>query len=158
MVSIHSSEKGNSGLLFKGYITECKINSRESSGIVYVELTSTSMELDKKYENESYQKKGESYKKIIETVASKSKGINSYCSGDLKKEKLEKPIIQYKETNWEFIKRIASRFRLPVIADVTTDKPTFTIGYNQQSSAEEKDFIKARTTEFIRMGEYCIRR
>ena len=158
VVTIKSTEDGNSGTLFKGFVARCTINTVKSSGVVNIELISTSVKLDEEYDSESYQKKGESIKNIINAVANKAKGVNSFCDSKLASESLEKPIIQYKETSWEFIKRIASRYRLPVVVDETGDKPTFSIGYNKKGSASEKDFDKAKTIEFIKMIDYCTRR
>ncbi len=158
MITIKSTEADNSGILFKGYVSECTINTVKSSGVVNLKLISTSVKLDEEFEYESYQKEGDTFGSILKDTATKSKGNNSHCDSSLSSLKLEKPIIQYKETNWDFIKRIASRKRLPVIVDETADKPTFTIGYKKEGSASEKDFEKAGAVEFFRGKEYCERK
>ncbi|MNP76978.1 hypothetical protein D3C76_1743140 [compost metagenome] len=36
--------------------------------------------------------------------------------------------MQYRETDWEFVKRLASRFYVPLIANHTFKMPKFTLG------------------------------
>lgn len=157
LITITSTETENSGVLFKGYATACNTNTVKSSGVVNLELVSTSIKLDEKYEYESYQNKEITYGELIKTVAGKSAGSNSFCDSLLSSEKINKPIIQYRETNWEFVRRLASRKWLPVIIDETADKPAFTVGYKTKDTALEKDFDKSSANIFIRYTEYCER-
>ena len=44
-------------------------------------------------------------------------------------EPIKKPIIQYQETDWQFIMRLASMLGLQLFPDCTTPFPTFSFGY-----------------------------
>lgn len=158
MVVISSSEPGNSGVLFKGYVAKCTINSRESSGIINIELVSTSIKLDEEKISKSYQKKEDTYKKVIGEAIEINKGINRFIDANISEKKINKPIIQYEETAWEFVKRIASRNRLQVVVDEIADKPTFTIGYEKRGSVPENRIIKSSIASFVKMDEYAKRR
>ena len=108
LITIKSSEDGNSGTLFKGYIAKCCINSRESSGVVNIELVSASIKLEEEVESESYQKIEDTYENVVKGAIKKASGVNSYYEAKYALITIDKPIIRYKETAWEFIKRIAS--------------------------------------------------
>jgi len=142
LITIKSTEADNSGVLFKGYVTFCDMNSVKSSGVVNLELISTSIKMDEEFEYESHQKEGESLQNILQDTAEKSKGVISFIDPALASRTLEKPIIQYRETNWEFIKRIASRNWLPVIADETADKSTLTIGYKKEGGQLPRKILR----------------
>ena len=158
LVTIESTEKGNSGVLFKGYIAKCNINSRQSSGVVGIELISTSIKLDMEKRSESYQVEKDTYKSIINKAITKDGGENSYFDKTFSSKTIGKPIIRYEETSWEFAKRIISRHRLPVIIDETADKPTFMAGYKSGGTVEESKIDKSSVTGFMRIGEYTQRK
>ena len=56
-------------------------------------------------------------------------------------------IVQYKETDWEFIKRLASHFNAPVVADEKESYPRFTFEQPQTSSGNETKELTTLTTK-----------
>lgn len=158
MVTINSTEDGNSGILFKGYISKCTINSRESSGVINIELITTSIKLDEERVSKSYQKEEDTYAKVVDDAIKKNGGENYFYEKNVSSKKIGKPIIRYNETAWEFVKRIASRNRLQVVVDETADKPTFSVGYKEKKSVSEDKIIKSSIMSFSKMKEYLERK
>ena len=68
------------------------------------------------------------------------------------------PVIRYEESGWEFIRRLASRYWLPVIPDETADKPVFSVGMKLEGSAPEQGFFKKEYVYFDDIGRYNERR
>lgn len=81
-IIIKSTEKGNSRELFKGYASSCEINTRKSSGVVDIELVSTTIKMDEEYKYVSYQEKDKTYKDII--TVWKEYGFGTLLGGYLK--------------------------------------------------------------------------
>lgn len=48
-----------------------------------------------------------------------------------------KILIQYQETDWQFVKRLASHFHTGLIPDLTTDKPKFYFGLPEGNPKEK---------------------
>jgi hypothetical protein len=53
--------------------------------------------------------------------------------------KIARPIFQYKETDWEFIRRMASRFNSVIVCDMAEKSPRFYLGFPKGKSYEIAD-------------------
>nr|WP_317358939.1 contractile injection system protein, VgrG/Pvc8 family [uncultured Tyzzerella sp.] len=100
--------------IFNGIIQKSEI--RHIGGVYYLTLkcVSNSFKLDIKKKNRSFQDKNMTYKNIMDKIATEyapSQILDFATEG----EKIEKLILQYEETDWEFIKRLASRFNVGII-------------------------------------------
>ena len=72
------------------------------------------MDIEKTYR--SYQNVSETRTDIIKKVVNRTQGV--YVSNSLENdEAIGTPILQYNETDWEYIKRLASKCNVPVIVD-----------------------------------------
>ncbi len=91
--------------LFGGVIQEAYIfHENKTSQIILTALTK-SVEMDKQEYSCSFQDDSDSYMRIIQDTVLKSGGRAS-CK--VASTKTGKPVVQYKETNWEFCRRMAS--------------------------------------------------
>lgn len=106
-------------VIFNGIIQKSEI--RHIGGIYYLTLNcvSNSFKLDIKKKNRSFQNKNMTYKNIMEkiSVEYETSIILDFATNG---EKIENIILQYEETDWEFLKRLASRFNvglMPLGAD-----------------------------------------
>lgn len=169
--------------LFRGYIAAIDSVTDEGADIVLTgKLISGTGLLDQITRSRSFQDARMTYRDVIETVVEdsvkdlqkkseqplsalryKADGINvSLRCAEVAKDAAEPnldtpigaPLIQYKETNWNFIKRIASRLRLGVVSDVTAWDPTLTVGLckpkaRNDDSAEAEDDAEVKDMRFI---------
>jgi hypothetical protein len=112
--------------LFKGIVTEIEIKA--ARGIYYIELVgaSSTFDMDVKLKRRSFQYKDMPYTDLVKKVIAEYPGDSIDMAA--KGEKLKNFIIQYDETDWEFLKRMASHFNTGLVADHLSDKPKFWFG------------------------------
>jgi len=140
LVTVCTDKDGEDYTLFTGLILE--IDMSTENGLRKLELTavSCSMITDKNEMMKSYQDAGQTYESICkEKICAYPRGeIIDYVSdgkaiGDL--------IVQYKETDWEFLKRLASHFHAPLVVDAKKPGPHIYFG------------LQVHNTE-VKLGEY----
>lgn len=158
MITISSTAKDNTGILFKGYMTGCIISPQIDGETAEIELTTATIKLDKNRKSCSFQEKEKKYSDIINETASEGSGVCTYYDKRIKNKQIKKPVIRYMETEWEFAKRLASRYWLQVVPDETADKPTFSIGLEEKGTAPERGFFKREHKRFVKAGMYVCRK
>ncbi len=117
----------------------------------------TSIKLDAIYRSYSFQKESLTIADVLKEAVSDDSGICEYIDSKIKSEKIDKPIIRYKESGWEFVKRIASRYWMPVFVDETADKPTVMVGIKGNGSASSDDFLTKNTMLKMDLAKYIER-
>ncbi len=135
---IQVADDSKEELLFKGFVTGIAIKSVR--GVYYIEIEglSNTFQLDIKLKKRSFQNEGMSYKDVVKKILSDYEGADFIDTASNDK-KIEKFIVQYNETDWEFIKRMASRFNTGLIADVQSGGPKFWFGVPGGSSRGQLD-------------------
>ncbi|MCT4509029.1 MAG: hypothetical protein N4A48_09775 [Tepidibacter sp.] len=153
---IHIYEVNNK-TIFKGLASSVKTINK--NGVYYIELQaiSGSFLLDTKKKSKSFQETNIKYSQLIsETI--KDYQNNSYTNNINKETKIEKPIIQYKETDWEFIKRLASHFNSVIVCDIMDKNPKFHFGLPKGKSHTIPDNISYNASKdlfaFQKAGGY----
>ncbi|QLG37113.1 DNA/RNA non-specific endonuclease [Paenibacillus sp. E222] len=146
---IQIDESGRELPLFKGQLHEIKVEA--TRGIVYVMavVISHTYELDALQRTKSYQNENLRYLDIVNRV------MKGYPEGDyidfaFDETKTGAFIMQYQETDWSFLKRLASHLGADLVPDVTAHKPRFWIGYPEGRGAFELKaipFEKSRNIE-----------
>lgn len=113
-------------VLFNGYVTLIEYSIEGKSERFHLEAKSGSFILDQKQEFRSYQNIELTYSEIIKGLVN-SKGGQVICTKG-RDVKINKPVIQYKETVWEFSKRLASHLESCIIPDIETGGPNIWFG------------------------------
>lgn len=113
--------------LFKGQISELAI--RMVRGIYQIELVgiSTTFTLDCKRKARSFQYDKMTYTDMLKQVLADYPGADVIDTAS-KATPLKQFILQYKETDWQFLKRMASHFRTVLVPAVDADKPKLWFG------------------------------
>lgn len=132
-IHIYESNGESDKTIFKGLVSSIKTTGQ--NGIYYIEIEgiSGSFQLDVKEKSRSFQDTSMEYPKLIKQVIkdySSSNFVNTIGDGI----SIDKPIIQYKETDWEFIKRLASQFNSVVICDIMEKSPRLYFGMPEGKS------------------------
>ena len=122
--------KNDSGerVLFSGVISETDLCFR--NGIYYVTIKGLSWSslLDYKKKNRSFQNKAMSYSSVIHTVLEDyADSICLYGISD-SEQSIGQFVLQYRETDWEFCKRLATHFNTCLVADIFGNGPRFHFG------------------------------
>lgn len=117
-------------ILFQGMVQDIKIEVIQGSYYIEVYAISYSYLLDVEKKSRSFQDKKMSYSELVQQVTSgytdavKDVVTQGADIGQL--------IVQYKETNWEFLKRLASHFHTGLVNDVHFDCPKCYFGIPQK--------------------------
>ncbi|MED4351069.1 contractile injection system protein, VgrG/Pvc8 family [Schinkia azotoformans] len=86
----------------------------------------------------SFQQKEMLYTQMIDKIIADYPGADSLDNAALST-KLGEFIVQYKETDWQFLKRMASHFGAVLIPDATANDPKFWFGLPEGQTGELRD-------------------
>jgi len=125
-IKIWLEEDGGEQVLFHGLLKDISEKTIAGTRKIYIEGISASSLLDQKEYSRSFQNVNKSYYNIIQEITEADNG-QVICTAD-KTLKPEKPTIQYKETNWDYSRRLASHLGVILIPDIETGDPNFWIG------------------------------
>ncbi|MGG4108471.1 EndoU domain-containing protein [Paenibacillus lautus] len=122
-----SAGQGNE-YLFAGGISNIDIQMEDGIPHVTIEGLSRTYEMDRHLESRSFQNKSLTYTDLIRQIA------NLYPGGDAQNEAtppeatIRQLLVQYEETNWQFLKRLASRIGTVILPDIVMDAPRVYFG------------------------------
>lgn len=145
--------------LFTGYADEVSIEEQQKDYfILSLTLRAGSVLLDKKVNYRSCQNVSAMYADIVNKVAEEIPQVFVKCEiGEDKA--IEKPLIQYGETNWEFIKRVASKRAEPVFVDEAEVEPKVYVGHLAGGSSGEfagRCIAEGMSDRYYRMGDFSM--
>lgn len=137
---------GKENILFQGVVTSIKQWTMADVKHLNIEAISFSYLLDVKKLNRSFQRNGEPYSYLFDRINSLAREYVPNAQGDVvtAEEKYEEAItecmlIQYQETDWQFLKRFASDFNIGLIPDITFDSPKVYFGMPPQKEENEEE-------------------
>ncbi|MCL2611009.1 MAG: hypothetical protein FWE02_04955, partial [Defluviitaleaceae bacterium] len=113
--------------LFIGQLYDIAVNARNNKYYLTVEAISYTYDMDIERKRRSYQTPYMAYDAMTQSV------VNSYNSSDFfpmigKGEPINIFTLQYDETDWEFLKRMASRFGSVLVPEGRHSSPKFWFG------------------------------
>lgn len=128
---------GNRVVLFTGYIEDLKIHHMGADYYeIEVDLLGTSCKLDQDKRNRSFQDVSMTHEGVMKKASSSTSGCSITWNGSPARP-IGMPVIQYMETDWEFILRMASIYNKNVFANVSAEYPLLSIGMELSSSGVE---------------------
>lgn len=142
MLSVFINEESRP--LFSGVIEEVQLSSEGNLNRAEVTCSSFTVLLDRELRSQSFQNTSMRYRDVLEK-AGKNSRVRSrvLVTASNAKEPINQPIIQYQETDWEFMKRIAGQLHTIVIPEITYAMAQLSIGC-----------VKGTRYELEEMGEY----
>lgn len=123
---IKLEQKGEK-VLFQGVVKKIIVERKQGMYWLSIDAVSNTYLLDIKKSSQSFQNVNMSYIDMIKKVLEPYQGsdvIDNVTEGKT----IEHFIMQYMETDWTFIKRVASHFQAAIVPYCLSDKPKFTIG------------------------------
>lgn len=113
--------------LFQGLVQDVSIRRVQGIYILELEAVSYSYLLDIEPRIRSFQNKDQDCEDVIRQVlkAYPKSDVIDYVSGS---SKLGALTLQYRETDWQFLRRLASRFGAAIIPEISADSPKLYIG------------------------------
>ena len=132
--------QGNTaGALFSGYPEKVEIKEEGRYRIADVQAVSGTILLDQKKCNRVFQKKVQTYMGIASTVTADTE--HSACILPGSDMRTGGTLIQYQETDWRFLKRMASQLGLPLVPDTSYYYPRFYLGLPEGEKRELGEII-----------------
>ncbi len=116
------------------------IEEKEENGLrmIQLELVSGSILLGMEKKSRSYQNTGQTYGEVV-SQALASQNTAAVYPDSLDGASIGFPVIQYYETDWEFVKRIASRFALSLFPEPSMGGAKVYLGVPKTGNACEID-------------------
>jgi hypothetical protein len=114
-------------VIFRGIVTEFRIDARNDVYILRAELTSGTLALDLAPHTRTFQSDGITYSSILSTITGQHEGADVIMSvGD--GETIKGTVVQYHETDWAFAKRLAGHFNTVLIPNSRLQGSKFYFG------------------------------
>lgn len=124
------SEEGECAIIFSGIVKDCRIKNSNQVLIMELCLITHTYLMDLSPVIRSFQIPGMQYQRLFDTVAGSYPGggcIMSEEGGSVTKD----IIVQYQETDWTFLKRLASHLNTVIVPSYRTDGVKCYIGLPQ---------------------------
>ncbi|MBD5465423.1 MAG: hypothetical protein HDR22_06340 [Lachnospiraceae bacterium] len=115
-------------LLFSGVVTELDVCYQDCTYYVEMKGLSWSSLLDYEEKSRSFQDKGMSYAALLQQVMKDYPGSMFVNKTKPSGQSIGQFILQYRETDWEFCKRLATHFQTQLVADIFGGAPGFWFG------------------------------
>ena len=132
--------QGNTaGALFSGYPEKVEIKEERGYRIADIQAVSGTILLDQKKSNRVFQKKAQTYMGIANTITADTE--HSACILPGSDMQTGGTLIQYQETDWNFLKRMASQLGLPLVPDISYYYPRFYLGLPEGEKRELGEII-----------------
>ena len=132
--------QGNTaGALFSGYPEKVEIKKERGYRIADIQAVSGTILLDQKKSNRVFQKKVQTYMGIASAVTADTD--HSACILPGSDMRTGGTLIQYQETDWRFLKRMASQLGLPLVPDTSYYYPRFCLGLPEGEKRELGEII-----------------
>ncbi|WP_149093792.1 deaminase domain-containing protein [Paenibacillus terrae] len=133
--------------LFHGVVTQMSVNCTRGVYTFELKAASHSYQMDIKSKRRSYQDIHRTYDDLVTAL------VRKYQYGDAidtvtNYAKLDTFVLQYEETDWAFLKRLASRFGSILVPEVTAASPKVFFGMpeGKQHKVERDVFYRVRKT------------
>lgn len=125
-IDVYYEENNEKKSLFNGVITRVRVALEGNGYVLYVEAKSLSYKMDIKKRSRSFQDiqmtSHELIKEIMKTYTDASYIMN------IPNEPIGEFVMQYKETDWEFLRRFISRYHEGIFNEIQTQKMALFIG------------------------------
>ena len=167
-------------LVFNGHITTLNYEFRADLIIATITAVTYSTFLDITPKRRTFQDINKTYDEIISSIVKESTGQVIFNTNAAKP--TQRPFFQYEETDWQFIKRLASHLGVPLQINLYGEKPDCYIGirggrmqeinqrmiveegfgeaffssngYRRGESQKEYVYLKVRHQDYWRLGDF----
>ena len=118
-IEVYADLEEKKKVLFNGIITHIRVKTMADYYVLEIEAKSYTYLMDIKKRNRSFQDKGYSVHDLVQEVTKQYPKGESIL--EIPKEPVDRLWVQYEETDWEFIKRIASYYLVGLFPHVTLE-------------------------------------
>lgn len=149
-----TTDEQEEATLFRGMICDACIETKDELTKVTIKAKSMTAKLDMECHTRTYQGQNQTYREIVDSVLSQHENtaiIQPKGKGVLAKGL----VVQYEETDWQFIKRMASQLHTVLVADCTNDHICMYFGNPEKKGDSSLDTSEYRIRSYmdLKMGE-----
>ncbi|EJL21825.1 DNA/RNA non-specific endonuclease [Brevibacillus sp. BC25] len=138
-VALNLVENGSlTKTLFKGLVDSVSVNFVRGVYHLELEAVSHTQRMDGQRKMRSFQHKQMTYASLLDEITKDYPG-SDYLDHASNGAPLGTIAIQYQETDWQFLKRLASRFGSILVAEAVADTPKFWFGLPEGRTAQLTD-------------------
>ena len=146
-------DSGEEKILLNGIVSSLSVTAQNDVRLLTAELRSGSYLMDTMPHIRSYQDPGIQYKEVLSSFTTPYPDGNFIMTKG-KGEAIPPLVLQYQETDWEFVRRLASDFHTVVIPDCKTQGVRYFFGLPDLPEAAQIDTpfysMQKRVDEYIR--------
>ena len=145
--------EGENSPLFCGILKETECNCEAGYYTVKLAVVSFTILLDREKVSASYQDVAMTYEEVAKAVINSSEKASCICTAG-SDVKIQKPLIQYAETDWMFLKRLASHVQTVLYPAENQSYPALWLGKpeGRQTELIAKEYRHGVNSRFYELG------
>lgn len=132
---------------FSGGITGVDIEVEDGIWHVSIQAISRTYDMDQKRKSRSYQNKNTTYTALIKELVAPYPGGGAMNEATHPDAKIGELLVQYEETDWEFLRRVASKVGTVILPDVVMDAPRVYFGVPDFSWGKSLEAVHYTVTQ-----------
>lgn len=132
-LAITTSAEGQPQRLFYGSISNINLEQQQEYSVLSIYAETVSVRIDAKKNNKTFQNTGQTYGQMLNSIVSGTGTVSVMVTDKA----IGALIMQYNETDWEFIVRMASRLGVPAFCNIVAQKPQIYVGLPPASRSKE---------------------
>ena len=147
--NVNEVNENNSKILFNGLVQNVRTINNNEIYYLEIEALTWSSKLDIEEKSRSFQNINMTCSDMINQILSEYPGYEfvQYVGNG---EKISKPFFQYKETDWNFLKRIVSELRSDLYCDIMEMKNMFYFGNPEEYSYKLEDDMEYKAVKDLK--------
>lgn len=152
--TITISDTGDGSIVYSGLVEKAAIFTLSGYTQADITLSSGSVLLDEERKSRSFQDAGMTYGQVVDKVLDGYTGSGVIFS-KYKNTPIGGPIIQYQETDWEFLMRLASQLGMRLIPETGKAAPRFYFGIKKGKKSEnlvEEEYETGLSSRYYELG------
>ncbi|WAG39327.1 phage late control D family protein [Clostridium estertheticum] len=132
------NSNNESKIIFNGIVQNIRTSNINGNYYLEIQALTSSFELDVKEKSRSFQDVNMTYDELIGIILKDYPGYSyEQCIGE--GQKIGRPLFQYKETDWSFLKRISSELKSELSCDIIETLNMFYFGRPSKTSYKLED-------------------
>lgn len=132
-IEITTTAQDQPARLFRGMVSNLAIEQQQGYAVMELVSETSSSLLDAKKNSRTFQNTAKTYGQILNQIVSGTGTVSVMVTDQA----IGALIMQYQETDWEFLVRMASRLGVPAFANIVAEKPQIYIGLPPSGQTKE---------------------
>lgn len=136
-------------VIFVGRVIETSVLYRNGIALFKIQAISYTYDMDIKVRNRAFMNTSTTYHEVVKTIM-ESYTNSSYYSNINKEQTINQLLVQYEETDWEFMKRLASHLKTAIVVSYKEKTIRFYLGLpNMESDRKLSTEVNEDTTDLL---------